>query len=330
MEKTLREKATSLLIMGSWHTYTRMTFEENVEFVKYLLDHGINQFDCVDYWDCDVTNTDRFRKVFEELKVPRDAYEVGVKTFPSNEDTRDAVLRRELDRLGIDYVDSVMCSRPSVGESIEHACECMSKLVEDGLAKRLDLTMWDPGVAKEAITYMKEHNLILPYCMQFPYNVGRRDVVESDAYVELFKGGLKLQAGFTMEGGVLGGQTHRRRYDPEDKAAGIWFEKGDRNLTRDHGGIREKIVATVPKLNELAESIGVTGAQLAVAYVATNPYLDTLVFGATKTWQVDQVIEAVELGLSQPEKVKELADQVYVSGAEVPGYFDYGRFKLYK
>jgi len=327
---TNREKAKKMLIMGSWHTYTRMTFDENVEFVKYLLDNGINQFDCVDYWDCAVTNTDRFRKVFETLGVKRNEYEVGVKTFPSNVDTRDAVLRKELDRLGIEYVDSVMCSRPSEGESMEHACECMSKLVEDGLAKRLDLTMWDPAVAKEAITYIKEHNLVKPYCMQFPYNVGRRDVVESDAYVELFKDGLKLQAGFTMEGGVLGGQTHRRRYEPEEKAQGIWFKEGDRNLTRDHGGIREKIVAIVPKLNELAATLGVTGSQLAVAYVATNPYLDSIVFGATKTWQVDQVIDAVELGLTQPEKVRELADQVYVSGAAIPGYFDYGRFSLYK
>jgi len=62
--------------------------------------------------------------------------------------------------------------------------------------------------------------------------------------------------------------------------------------------------------------------------VVTNPYLENLVFGATKLWQIDEALEAVELGLTQPKLVRELADKVYVSGAAIPGYFDYGRFKL--
>ena len=328
MDNALRKKAAELLIMGSWHVYCRLSLDEGVQLVAGALERGINHFDVVDYWDNDIQNTTRFREIVKILDLPRESYRVGIKIFPNSVDDRETILRRELDRLGLEYADFALCSRPTAGESMEHAVESMDGLVKAGLIKRLDFTMWDPAVAKEAITMMKERGLTVPVSMQFPYNVGRRDVVESKDYIELFEDGLKLSAGFTLEGGLLCGHVHRRRYEPEDKAAGIWYEPGDRNMTRDHGGIRSKIAAIVPKLNELAEGIGVKGGQLAMAYVVTNPYLENLVFGATKLWQIDEALEAVELGLTQPKLVRELADKVYVSGAAIPGYFDYGRFKL--
>ena len=321
-------KPSDVLVLGSWHVYNRLTLDEGIALVKGAMERGITHFDVVDYWDCGILTTIRFKEIMKVLGVPREKYVIGVKAFPNSVDSRDTLVRRDLERLEIDYVDYVLCSRPTEGESIEHAAECMSKLVDDGLTKELDMTMWDPAVARETLDYMRKNGLHMPKCMQFPYNICRRDVVESEAYVSLFKEGLKLQAGFTMEGGIFAGHTYRKRFDPEDKAKGIWFPPGERNLTRDHGGIRDKIVAIVPKLRELAESIGVTPSQLALAFVATNPYLDSLVFGATKVWQIEEAIGAVELAQRDPETVRKLAQEVYVSGTAIPGYFDYGRFKL--
>lgn len=328
MNEELRKLAVSKMTLGSWHIHCRLTLDESVKLIEGAMERGITSFDIADYWDNDVKNTVRFKEVMKILGVPRENYKLGLKVFPNSVDSRDTVMRRELDRMELDYVDYALCSRPTAGESMEHAVECMDALVTDGLAKTLDFAMWDPSVAAEAIAMMKQKGLHLPRCMQFPYNIGRRDVVESEAYVSLFKDGLKLQAGFPMEGGLLCGQVHRRRYDPEDKAAGIWFVPGDRNMTRDHGDIRPKIAAIVPELKNLAATLGVSSGQLALAFVVTNPYLDNVVFGATKMWQIDEAIEAVELGLSKPDIVREYADRVYVSGAAIPGYFDYGRFKV--
>ena len=319
---------SDMLVMGSWHVYNRLTLDEGIALVKGAIELGITHFDVVDYWDCGILTTIRFKEIMKALGVSRDKIVIGVKAFPNSVDSRDDLVRRDLERLEIDYVDYVLCSRPTQGESIEHAAECMSKLVDDGLTKELDMTMWDPAVARETIDYMKKNGLHTPKCMQFPYNICRRDVVESDAYVSLFKEGLKLQAGFTMEGGIFAGHTYRKRFDPEDKAKGIWFPFGERNLTRDHGGIREKIVAAVPHIRELAESAGLTPSQFALGFVATNPYLDSIVFGATKVWQIEEAIKAVEFAQKEPELLRKLADEVGVSGTAIPGYFDYGRFKL--
>ena len=320
-------KPEDMLVMGSWHVYNRLTLDEGVALVKGAMDLGIKHFDVVDYWDCGILTTLRFKEIMKQIGISRDQYIIGVKAFPNGVDTREELVKRDLERLEIDYVDYVLCSRPTEGETMEHATQCMSDLVSSGLCKELDMTMWDPKVAKEALDMMKEKGLNMPKCMQFPYNICRRDVVESDDYVNLFKDGLKLQAGFTMEGGIFAGHTYRKRFDPEDKAAGIWFPKGERNLTRDHGGIREKIVAMVPKIREVAASVGLTPSQFAVAYVATNPYLDSIVIGATKVWQIEEAIEAVKFGQENADKIKELAEEVYVSGTAIPGYFDYGRFK---
>ena len=45
-------------------------------------------------------------------------------------------------------------------------------------------------------------------------------------------------------------------------------------------------------------------------------------------WQIEEAIKAVEFAQKNPDLLRKLADEVGVSGTAIPGYFDYGRFKL--
>ena len=322
-EKTLRQQAADMLVLGSWHIYSRMTLDENVAFVKGALDRGITQFDVADYWDHEMLNTVRFKEVMKVLGLPRETYKIGLKVFTNSTESRDLVVRRMMELLDVEYVDSVLCSRPNVHETMQEAVEGMNNLIVDGLSKELDFSLWDAPQLKEAYDLMKAQGMNLPKFVQFQYNVCRRDVVESPAYHELFEStGLRLQAAFPLEGGILAGHVTRRRFGPEEREAGIWFHPEDRNLARDSGDIRQKIVEKVPRLIEVTHEMGISPATLSIAFAATHPYIHNVLMGASKLWQVDEALDGIEMALTDPAKVRAVTEEFYVGGSKPPKLFD--------
>lgn len=323
-EKNKKEQAARLLCIGAWHTYSRMTLEESVNLVQGAMERGINHFDMADYWDHEQLNTTRFREIVRILGLPRESYKLGLKVFTTSVETREEVVRRTLDLLGVEYADYVLCSRPNTQETMQQAIEAMNGLVTKGLTRELDFSLWDAPQLKEAYDLMKQQGMSLPKFVQFQYNICRRDVVESQAYHNLFEStGLKLQAAFPLEGGILGGHVTRRRYDQTDREQGIWFHPEDRNIARDSGGIRDEIVRKVPRLIEVARSMNLSPAQLSQAFAATHPYIENVLFGATKLWQLDEALEAMQLAVENPARIREIAGEFYVSGSQAPRLFDF-------
>lgn len=324
MGKDLKQKAVDLLCLGSWHIYSRMSLDENVKFIQGSMERGINHFDIGDYWDHDLLNTQRFKEVADILGLRRESYRLGLKVFTNSTESRELVVKRMLDLLGMEYADYILFSRPNPQETMQEAVEAMNELVEQGLTKELDFSLWDAPLLKQAYDLLQSQNMHLPRFVQFQYNICRRDVVESEAYQALFRDtGMKLQAAFTLEGGILGGHVTRRRFEPEERTQGIWFPAEERNMARDSGGIRREIVRKVPRLIEVAQSVGLSPAQLAMAFPATNPNIENVLFGATKLWQLDEAIGAMEFALTRPDEVRALTQEFYTAGAEAPHLFDF-------
>lgn len=312
------------LSIGSWHIFSRLSFNEGAELVKAAIDRGINEFDIGDYWDHALENTTRFRDIVRHLGLPRESYKLSIKLFTNTAQTREEVLRAYMDRLGVETVDYAICSRPAQTETLDAAAEAMAGLVKKGLTKALAVSLWDAPLLGQLYQLMKEKAYGPPEFVQFQYNICRRDVMESEAYRDLFaRTTLKLQAAFTLEGGILAGHVNRRRFGPEDRAKGEWFPANERNIARDSGGIRDKIKAVVPKLAQAAKSLGVSAAQLAMAFTATHPAIHSVLFGATRIWQLDEALAALELAKNKPGEVRELVSDFYMSGAEPPALFDF-------
>ena len=324
MDTNIKDKAAKLLCLGSWHVYRRLSLDDSVRLVQGAIERGINNFDIADYWDHETLNTTRFKEVVKILGLPRESYKLGLKVFTNSSESRDVEVSRFLDLLDVEYVDCVLCSRPNMQETMQEACEGMNDLVVKGLTKELDVSLWDAPQLKEAYELMKAQGMNLPKFIQFQYNVCRRDVVESDAFHDLFETtDIKFQAAFPLEGGILGGHINRQRFGPEEREKGEWFKDEDRNLARDSGGIRDKIVAIVPRLVEVAKSIGLSAAQLSLAFAATHPHIENVLFGATKLWQLDEAIGAMEIALTKPAEIRELTNEFYIGGSTAPKLFDY-------
>jgi L-glyceraldehyde 3-phosphate reductase len=309
------------LALGSWHIFRRLTLDESVALVRRALDLGITFFDVGDYWDHEISNEERFREIVRRLGLRRDQYRVSVKVFTNSATRRDDLLKESLHRLGIEQADYVICSRPSGGETMEEACEAMGALVRSGLSRHLAVSLWTPEPLREAIAYMRARDLPEPRFLQLQYNVCRRTLVESQSYASLFRDtGLRLQAADTLEGGILTGHLERDRFGPEDREAGRWF--AERNLPRDSGGIRPEIRRKAPALAAAARDIGVTPAQLAIAYCLLNPAIYNVLFGATRAAHLDENAGAVRLARERAAEVRGAVAGLSVEGAAPPPIFD--------
>lgn len=307
--------------LGSWHIFSRLSLEEGAALVRRALDLGITLFDVGDYWDHELSNEERFSEIVRHLGLRRDAYRVGIKVFTNSLESRDALVKQSLGRLGIEHADYVVCSRPAVGEPLEAAVDAMAGLVSSGLTREIAASLWAPEMLGEAMDLMTARNLPRPRFLQLQYNVCRRSVVESRPYETLFeRTGILLQAADTLEGGILAGHLHRDRYNPGDRDRGHWFP--DRNIPRDSGGIRPAIRDMVPGLEAAAARLGVTPAQLAMAFCLLHPALDTLLFGATRPDHIAENLGALDLARSRPDDVREAVAALAVEGAAPPPIFD--------
>jgi aryl-alcohol dehydrogenase-like predicted oxidoreductase len=81
-----------------------------------------------------------------------------------------------------------------------------------------------------------------------------------------------------MEGGILAGKT-----------------KPARQVGRDPGNIRERIIAAAEPLGKLAANYGVTAAQVCIAFALSHPHNISTLFGATRLEQLEQAIGAIGL-----------------------------------
>jgi L-glyceraldehyde 3-phosphate reductase len=311
----------SRLALGSWHVFSRLTLDEGISLVRTALELGITFFDVGDYWDHETSNEARFGEVIRNLGVSRDEFRIGIKVFTNSERTRADLVSESLQRLGIESADYVVCSRPAAHESLDDAVCAMADLVARGLTSEVAVSLWTPELLKDALNAFAVYGFAAPRYIQLQYNVCRRDVVESPAYNALLEeSGLRLQAANTLEGGILAGHLMRSRFDPGDRAKGRWFS--DRNIARDSGGIRRAIREKVPKLELSAGKLGVTPAQLAMAFCLLHPALDTLLFGATTGNQLRESIGALDLARERPEQVVEAVENLLVPGAAPPALFD--------
>jgi aryl-alcohol dehydrogenase-like predicted oxidoreductase len=308
--------------LGSWHVFSRLSFDDSVALVKKALDVGINFFDVGDYWDHELSNEERFREVIRRLGVKRDAYQVAIKVFTNSRDPRDMLLKQSLQRIGVESADVVICARPPSHESIDAAAEAMGGLVKGGLARHLGFHNWTPELFVAISEALKAQRGPLPQILQLQYNVCRRGLVESDAYEKLFgRFDVKLQAADVLEGGILAGQVHRERFDEAHREAGKWFP--DRNIARDSGGIRPGIREKVPQLQAAAARLGVSPARLAMAFCLLHPSIGTVLFGATRLEHIDDNVAALALARDRADEIRDAVADLVVAGAVPPPQFDF-------
>lgn len=310
----------SAISLGSWNTFSRLAVPELAALLEEALRGGINFFDVAYYWD--KPDTERvFGLAMRSAGVRRAEYVLAQKLWLWDYPKRSFAqqLAESLERLGMEYVDLVMVSRPLPEIDFERFCEEVSKLIDAGLCRAWGVTNWSVPQIRAAQALIGDPAR-RPRLVQLQYNVCRRAVVESDEFTRLFaETDIRLIAAFVLEGGILSGHLNRDRVQPSEFARGkVPLE---RNIARDAGGIREIVRRRHADLARIASGLQLTPAQAAIAFCLSNPATASALVGVTRVSDLHENLQSL-LPRTDGAALRRALDPLSVEGVRPPKLFN--------
>lgn len=306
----------STLSFGSWVTFdAQLDFEKAYSIMEHAYKHGINFFDNAEAYAGGkseeimgkVVKAGVERGVWtrEDLVISTKIF-VGTRPGPNFMGlSRKHIIEgtnASLKRLDMDYVDLIFCHRPDPRTPIEETVRAMSWLIDQGKAFYWGTSEWHSGDIIEACEIADRLGLHRPIMDQPQYHIFERSRVEYD-YVNLYK---KYKYGLTtwspLASGILTGKYNNGI--PEGSRLSIETYK---NM---FAGTLQERVEKVKKLDEVAKEVGITLAQLSIAWVAANENVSTVILGATSIAQLDENLKAIELVDKITPEVKAKIDAI--------------------
>jgi aryl-alcohol dehydrogenase (NADP+) len=274
--------------------------EDSRPFIKKALEAGINFFDTADMYSRGVSEevTGRALKDFAN----RDEIVLATKVyFPFSKMPNMGGLSRKhimqavedsLRRLGTDYIDLYQIHRWDYDTPIEETLEALHDLVKSGKVRYIGgSSMYAYQFAKSL--YLADlHGWTRFVSMQNHYNLIYREE-EREMNKLCMEEGIGLIPWSPLARGFLAGTRTKdksgdsKRAKSDDYAHNMYYRESD--------------FAVVDVVEKLAAEKGVKPAQLALAWLLHKPVVSSPIIGATKMYQLEEAIEAVEIKLTEEE-----------------------------
>jgi voltage-dependent potassium channel beta subunit len=283
----------SALSLGSWVTYhTQVDTKAAQEMLAAAMDAGVNFYDNAEVYALGKSEQ-VMGDAIKALKWPRLDYVVSTKFFwglqrEGNTVNKKDTLNRKylmqaidgsLKRMGLDFIDLVYCHRPDPHTPIEETVWAMSDMITRGKALYWGTSEWSAAEIRAAWEIADRHHLHKPVMEQPQYNLFHRHRVEQE-YAPLYDDiGLGLTTWSPLASGLLTG-----KYKDGVPA-------GSRGALGNMGFLVAGLTdpdknAAVARLEPIAAELGVTLAQLAIAWCAHNPHVSTVITGASTIAQL--------------------------------------------
>ena len=290
---------------GDW----TLPIDEARPIFKAALDHGLFYFDCADVYGLGACET-VVGQLLREL-VPRDQYVLSTKisgamgTNPNQGGLSrkhvmegvDACLRR----LGLDYIDQLIIHRHPHGRPglprppIEETMEALHDVVKAGKALYLGASSMFAWQFVELQMTAEHHGWTRFVSMQNHYNlIYREEEREMNPYCA--STGVALTPWSPLARGILTG-AYKGSFDAGSTARS---QGADRKRTEGlYRGEMDFRIAT--RVVEVAERLGHTPAQIAIAWLLSKPEVTAPVVGVSKISQLEQLVAATEITLEQDD-----------------------------
>lgn len=302
----------SVLSFGSWVTFDNQ-LDNNlaVECMAAAGDAGCNFFDNAEAY-AGGKSEQIMGHALRELGWARWSYVLTTKVFwgihgdvPNMRNTTNRkylmqAIDGSLERFGLDFVDVLYCHRSDPDTPLEETVFAMHDIITSGKALYWGTSEWSADEIRGAIEIAERHHLHKPITEQSQYNLLERSKVEVEY--------ARLQADYgygntiwsPLASGLLTGKY--RDGIPADSRGALegygWL--ADRLTNADE-------VARVERLRPIADRLGCTMAQLALAWCTKNPNVSTVITGASRVSQVVQNFEAVDvIGLLTTDVMAEI------------------------
>lgn len=312
----------SALSFGSWVTFHDQ-IGENVAYqcMKEAYDAGVNFFDNAEIYANGQSEV-LMGKVLKKTGWKRSDLVLSTKIFWGGEGPNDKGLSRKhliegtdaaLKRMQVDYVDLIFCHRPDIHTPIEETVRAMNHIINQGKAFYWGTSEWTAQQIIEAYGIARREHLIPPLMEQPEYNMFRRDKIEKE-FLPLYK---EIGLGTTIWSPLASGLLTGKYVDavPDDSRIHLKGYEWLKDIILGEEGQMKN--AKVKKLIPVAEELGITMTEMALAWTLKNPNVSTVITGASKPEQVKQNMKALDAVEKLTDDVMGRIEEILVNKPEL-------------
>lgn len=296
----------SELSLGSWVTFSnQVDVDAAAACMAAAQDAGVNFFDNAEVY-AGGKSEEVMGAALKKLGWRRSSYVVSTKFYwginkgPNEENTLNRKrliegINESLKRFDLDCVDLIYCHRPDPTTPIEETVWAMHNIIEWGKALYWGTSEWSAAEIVAAIEIADRHHLHKPVMEQPRYHMLARQKFEKE-YARLFKDyGYGATTFSPLASGLLTGKYNAGiPQDSRGALKGYEWLQGD--LTNPES------IAKVKKLQGIADGLGCTLAQMAIAWCLKNPNVSSVITGASRVSQVHENMKALDaVGKLTPE-----------------------------
>lgn len=305
----------SELSFGSWVTFHNQAgVKSAVEMMAAAYDAGVNFFDNAEVY-ASGKSEEVMGDALKQLKWRRGSYLISTKLFWGLHDginEKNTLNRKRLiegingslQRLQLDYVDLLYCHRPDPTTPIEETVWAMHNIVEWGKAMYWGTSEWAASEIIEAIQIAERHHLHKPVVEQPQYNMFERKRMEGD-YARFYREyGYGSTIWSPLASGLLSGK-YQKGIPADSRGALKGYEWLQNTLTN-----QDKL-AKVAALEPIAAELGCSLSQLALAWCLKNPFVSTVITGASRVEQVHENMKAAEVVEKITPQVLDRIDRIF-------------------
>ena len=287
----------------SWREWV-LEWDESRPLIQQAFEAGINFFDTADMYSLGASEEITGRAV-KEFAARRDDVVIATKVFsPMSDEPNDRGLSRKhimksidasLKRLGVEYVDLYQIHRFDPHTPIEETLDALNDVVRAGKALYLGASSMYAWQFLKMLETQKQHGFARFVTMQNHYNLVYREE-EREMIPLCLSEGVGLIPWSPLARGFLAGnrtanedkqksETTRARTD--DYAHKLYYRPSD--------------FTVVDRITEVAQQRGVKNAQVALAWMLAKPGISAPIIGASKKYQLDDALAALDLKLTDDE-----------------------------
>ena len=291
--------------LGSWLTYGSATSEEAARAcIHKAYELGINFFDTSNSYPGAEEVMGHTLKQYS-----RSSYVLATKLFfPQGSGPNDRGLSRKhiveqceasLKRLGTDYIDLYQCHRFDSETPVDETLRALDDLQAQGKILYAGVSEWTAAQIAEASGISKRLNLRPLISNQPIYNMFERYIEKEGVIEQCEQEGLGLIVFSPLAQGVLTGKYKPGQQIPEGTRAANNQTNGVINSY-----LREDVLQCTVKLSEIANELGSTLSQFALAWILRQSAVSSAIFGSSRPVQIEENLKAVGLELT-PDIISE-------------------------
>lgn len=281
------------------HAWT-LPEESSRPIIKHALEDGINFFDTANSYS-DGSSEEIVGQALRDF-ARREEVVVATKVYHQVSDLAEGLSRAQilrsiddsLRRLNMEYVDLLQIHRWDYNTPIEETLEALNDVVRAGKARYIGASSMHAAQFAQALALQEQHGWAPFVTMQDHYNLIYREE-EREMLPLCYQHGVAVIPWSPLARGRLTrpwGETTARSVS--DEFGKTLYDETEANNAQ-----------IAERLTRVAEDLGVTRAQVALAWVLSKRGVAAPIIGASREEQLDELINAVDITLT-PEQIAEL------------------------